>query len=67
MLWGIKSITVLGLVCYAVGTNDIAEIEDVTREYPDHSEFIFNLLNKNGDILRQIINCPVDVAYGEVD
>jgi hypothetical protein len=65
-MWGIKSITT-DLACYSVGINDIAEITDETKEYPDHSEFIFYVLNKNGDILRKIINCPVDIAYGELD
>lgn len=48
---------------YHVGDGKIARIEDVTAEYEDHSETILHCYDNNGNLLRSIINCPVDIEY----
>jgi hypothetical protein len=68
-MWGIRSIRVVSgtrVINYEVGSNGIDEIMDNSREYPDHTEFIFDTCDKNGDILNRLINCPVDIAYDEL-
>ena len=69
-MWGIKSINIVngtGVATYEVGKDGVDDILDNRREYPDHTEFIFYIIDKNGNTLNEIINCPVDVKYGEID
>ncbi len=65
MSWGIKNITIVGLASYSVGFNNIVEIKNVSDEYSDHTDFIFECYDKDGRILKRIINCPIDVTYGD--
>ena len=62
----IKQITIItqqGVGITEVGQNNVAEIKDHSKEYEDHIEFIFDAYDKDGKLLKSIINCPVDITY----
>ena len=56
-------ITYNGLGITSVGINNVAEIKDNSKEWEDHIDFIFDVYNKEGNLLKSIINCPVDIRY----
>ena len=47
---------------FTVGYNDITEIKNLSQEYPDHSEYIYNI-KSNDKLLFQIIDIPVLIEY----
>jgi hypothetical protein len=59
----ITIVTQQGVSITEVGTNNVAEIKNNSKEYPDHTEFIYDAYDKDGKLLRSIINCPVDITY----
>ena len=65
----IKSIQVVGGNSYHLGDNryghslPIGEIKDKSIEYPDHIYFIYQIFNTDGELMAELINCPVEVEY----
>lgn len=62
----ITIVTQQGVGITEVGVNNVAEIKDNSKEYPDHIEFIYDAYDKEGNLLKSIINCPVDITYKSV-
>ena len=70
----IKSITIVsnqGVSTTNVGDIinglEIAEIKDKSLEYENAIHFIYTAYDEDGEIIKEIINCPVDVTYYEVE
>ncbi len=62
----IKSVTVITNELFSqtsVGLNGVAEIKDETKEWEDGIDFIYSVYDKEGKLLEQIINCPVQIEY----
>lgn len=47
----------------SVGKGDVVEIKDNTKEYEDHIDFIYDVYGSAGNLLKSIINCPVEIKY----
>ena len=45
-------ITYNGLGITSVGINNVAEIKDNSKEWEDHIDFIFDVYNKEGNLLK---------------
>ncbi len=63
----VKNFTMLdgnvGGTTYSVGRNKINTIQDLSLEYEDHWETILSCFDEEGQLLRSVINCPVDIEY----
>jgi hypothetical protein len=67
--WNIKQVAVIsgdGVGLTTVGINGVVKIIDMSEEHGDHTDYIYEAFDKDGRILGRIINCPVDISYGEV-
>ncbi len=59
----IMIVTNTGIERVIVGLNNVATIKDNSLEWENSTDFIFNVYDENGKLLRQIINCPVSIIY----
>ena len=50
---------------YMVGQGRIAKIKDCSIEYDDSFTPMYHCYDKDGKIVKVIINCPVDITYRE--
>jgi len=67
--WSIKQVAVIsgdGVGLTTVGINGVVKIIDMSEEHGDHTDYIYEAFDKDGRILSRIINCPVDISYGEI-
>ena len=46
-----------------VGTYGVTEIKDNSVEWENSIDFIYEIFGEDEKLLRQIINCPVDIKY----
>lgn len=58
----ISCINVVGLQTYSVGS-DISKIVNISREWADGIDFIYEVYDENGNLMAEIINCPVVVSF----
>lgn len=58
-------ITYNGLGITTVGINHVAEIKDNSKEWEDHIDFIYDVYDDKANLVKSIINCPVDIRYKE--
>lgn len=62
----IKQITVVtyqGVGITEVGRDGVAEIKEESQEYQHGIDYIFKAYDENGKLLKEIINCPVEITY----
>ena len=52
-----------GLAACKVGTGRVAKITESSQEFEDGIHSQYDAYDENGDIVRTIENCPVDVVY----
>lgn len=73
----IQSITVVtqqGCKTYTVGTwspdyepgcqgSVVGEVRDISQQYPDNMQLLYEVYDKHGKLIASIENCPVNVVY----
>jgi len=62
----IRQITVVnqqGTSICVLGFNGVERIVNNTFESESGTDYQYDAYDKNGKLLRQIINCPVDIEY----
>ena len=52
-----------GVGITSVGSDGVEKIINDSEEWEDGIDFIYNAYGKDGKLLKQIINCPVDITY----
>lgn len=70
----IESITIVsnqGVSTISIGQSinglEITEIKDKSLEYENSIDFIYTAYDKGGEVIKEIINCPVEVTFHEVE
>lgn len=65
----ITEITVHGLSTYYVGVKvegrEVGSINDRSIELENSIDFIYEVIDVNGDVMARIENCPVVIRYGK--
>lgn len=61
----IQSVNVIGLQIFAVGQDGIAEIKNDTVEWENKIDFIYSVFDEDGNLIKEIVNCPVVVTYDQ--
>lgn len=70
MIKSIQAVTAQGVgACYEIGQvpsgfdAPVASIKDSGIEWSDHIDWFYSVNDESGNVMAELINCPVEIKY----